>query len=207
MLIDGVRVDLSAVHTVVIPRPGGGVRVKIGTLPYNLDLDDYVPPPAPDEIVKRDDHGRPVRDKNGGPVIVANDRDPGFLRRINAWTRLRRAAIVYFATRQAQSVKFESVAGDEPDKNPEAFFAKVADELNACGFTQGDVELIAAKALKLSNQALGELDLEDYLSDFSPEENSRPGSGTPCGRGKAEAKAAPSSTLSSPPPSGSASED
>jgi hypothetical protein len=196
MKIAGQKIDLNARTTVRIPRPGAVLEIEVHTFPYGFDLEEDLPVPQPPKSPRRDKEDRPIRDADGRLTLFDDFNDAGYVRERKAWARRINAAVFYYATAASGRVQFESLAGQKPPAGDRpamaVYFDKAASELEASGFTPGDVTLVANAAYGLSNM-VPNVDVERYLADFSQGGKSPTDTGSP--DSKTPEKAGPSSTL------------
>lgn len=186
MKIDGVSINARARDTVTIPKPKGkSITVEIEAYPFGFAIEEILPYPPPPVTGVRKRNGQVIRDTDNQPVLIRDEQDSEYRKRIDAIFWLRLAALFYYAVKPVGRIQFESVMDMDQEQEiadrPEQFFRKIYGELRENGFSAGDINIVCDGAQRLSNMLDGNVD--DAMADFSPGENcpqaSSPGS-EPC---------------------------
>lgn len=148
MKIDGYDVNGPARTTVRLDRPGKPLEIEVEAFPFGFDVAELLPFPQPPATGIRKKNGEVLRDAHGDPLIVRDENDPDYRREKDRVFWLRMAAMFYYAVLPCGKVKFET-SGD-PKENPQAFFAKVADEIEASWIASADVDRVIEAVRELS---------------------------------------------------------
>ncbi len=167
MKIDGVDLSARVRDTVRIPKRGRpAIEVEIEAYPFGFDVAEYLPYPLAPVTAARKQGGEVIRDSAGRVELVRNEQDLAYRQARDRIFWMRVAALFYFAVEPIGRIKFATVEGLDPKKEPEKFFALVAEEIKASGLSTGDISLVNEAAERLSN--MGDRRLEEAEADFTP---------------------------------------
>ena len=166
-------------QTVILPRPRGDdwtFTIQPLSLGFHRRLRDRgITPPAPPTRVARDSSGRPLRDESGLAVTTTDATDQQYLDQLERYHQ-RVAVLAVAESFQADThVEFET---SKPDDHAAAdVWTTYADalyaELEAAGFSAGDLILLCNAICRLSNLISDHID--QARSNFSspPTQDSR----------------------------------
>lgn len=149
-------------------RPGGGtiaLRMQPLRLGFARSLRERgIVPPEPPLRVARDSSGRPLRDERGQAVMTAAESDSGYARAVELYHQ--RVAVL--AVVESLEADAEVTFSAQPPAGNDGW-AEYADsvyaEMEAAGFTAGDLVHLCAYACRLSNLAGDHL--RDSVRGFS----------------------------------------
>lgn len=143
-------------QTVTLPRPDGdGWSFTLQPLPLGfhrrLRTRGLLPPSPPARLV-RDSSGRPLRDETGQVVTAADTTDRQYLAELELYHQRVAVLAVAEALRADPRVAFDAPppAADVPEAWTQYADALHA-ELEAAGFTAGDLILLCQAVCRLSN--------------------------------------------------------
>ncbi|MEZ6065171.1 MAG: hypothetical protein R3B90_05575 [Planctomycetaceae bacterium] len=163
MHIRGVNHSGSVSRVISLPRPDGSAwPLTISPLPlgFHRRLREYgLNPPAPPVKVSRDSHGKPLRDEQGLAVTTCDNTDPAYLAEVELYHQRVATLAVYHALQDDPNITFDTRLNGEPghpkSRPNSADWLRAADaihaELEAAGFTAGDLILLCEEVCRLSN--------------------------------------------------------
>ncbi|QDU41038.1 hypothetical protein Mal4_54030 [Maioricimonas rarisocia] len=157
MQIAGCQPATNVTRTITLPR-GDGSTLNLTIQPLSLGFhrrlrERGIVAPAPPRRVARDAAGRPIRDESGLAVMLADDHDPQFLAEIEQYHQRVALLAIPEALAADPQVRFEAQA---PSSDAAAAaWMRYADDLNAeleaAGFTTGDLVRLCTEICRLSN--------------------------------------------------------
>lgn len=156
MQLRGQNRVTSLTQTVTLPRPGGNDwTFTLQPLPLGFHRrlrSRGVSPPAPPVRLVRDSSGRPLRDEAGQAVTTIDTTDRQYLAELELYHQRVAVLAVAEALRADPQVSFDvpPPTGDSSDA-----WTQYADalhtELEAAGFTAGDLILLCQAVCRMSN--------------------------------------------------------
>lgn len=153
MRINGKEVNLRSTTLLELPRSSGpSISLKVASIPVgvNRDYEAINPTPLPPMVVTNKAGGKTERERNY--------EDPKFVQAIEEHTFLR---TLYILTRVLECDT--NVAFDNANNSVEGLRG-IKDELNAAGFSEGDIGKILSTSAAIS-QITGE-DVEKAKENF-----------------------------------------
>lgn len=168
MRIHGHTAPMQHTLTVQLPRSdGGGPLLTLSPLPLGFARrlrEHGVVAPVPPSRVARDPQGRPMRQANGQAVVLQDELDAEYLAERELYHQRVAVLSLVDALRDDPHVVFDTQAADFPhDWKPYA--DRVYGELEAAGWSAGDLVWVCMQVAKLSN--LIETHLSETHADFS----------------------------------------
>lgn len=170
MRIGGQQAKRIGVGRVRLHQPdGNSIELKVQAFPLGFDVDEKFPWPQAPKIKARRTSGSLERDDAGRVVWDLDDRNAEYRKARERTDRVRKACQVAMALVHGDGegeVRFET----DVASGAEAAYLALWDELQASGFTEGDLVVIVYRAKEISNMT--DKALEASLSDFSQAANS-----------------------------------
>ncbi len=158
-------------QTVTLPRADGSdwtFTLQPLPLGFHRRLRDrgLCPPTAPQKIA-RDSHGRPLRDDTGLAVTLADQSDPQYLADLELYHQRVAVLAVVEAFAADPHVHFETPAPSNSERGDAwpGYADAIHRELEAAGFTAGDLIFLCHAISRLSN-LLGD-HLQQARTNFS----------------------------------------
>lgn len=168
MQLRGVNPTASLTRTFTLPRPDGSEWVfQLRPLPLGFQRrlrERGLTPPAPPIRIARDSQGRPLRDEQGLAVTQSDLTAPEYLAQLELYHQRIAVLAVVESLEADPQVSFEAVAPAGHTGWP-AYADALHQELEAAGFTAGDLLLLCQEVCRLSN-LLGE-HLQQVRANFS----------------------------------------
>ena len=169
MRIHGQAFAESYTRRVELPRPdGSSILLTLSPLPlgFHRQLHRWgIVPPQPPTRVARDSAGKPMRDEQGLAVLLADQRDPGYVEQLELYYQRVAVLVLAESLKADPNVTFETPRpeeGRERGRSPHAEdWSRYADalyeELNGAGFSAGDLIWLCNQIAGMSNLAGGHL--------------------------------------------------
>lgn len=156
MKLNGRELSGLARRELLLPRGSGDpIALQVSALPLNFGAIQarLFPLPTPPRVMETDARGAVVRDPGTGRAVMKEDTaDASYVKRLDDQMRRHDAMVVWYALKDDASLVFEcSSNGLSLETDPEKFADALHAELVAAGFSFGDVKLIEAAALSVSN--------------------------------------------------------
>ncbi|MEW4528391.1 hypothetical protein [Maioricimonas sp. JC845] len=157
MHIDGCQPAPAVTRTVTLPR-GDGSALTLTIQPLSLGFhrrlrERGIVPPTPPRRVARDAAGKPLRDESGLAVMLADEQDPQYLAEQEQYHH--RVALLAVAESLAADpqVRFDAQppASDDDAIAWTGYADALGAELEAAGFTAGDLVRLCTEICRLSN--------------------------------------------------------
>ncbi len=153
MKIDGKDVNLLEQKEYVLPRNSGDIPLLLSALPLGFQekIERFFPTPTPPKAPVKGANGKLQRE-NGIVVVTRNVDDPHYKEQVKKMDLLQAIYVVHCALRNDKSINFETDIG-QLETNPQEFYEGIYEELDAAGFTVGDILDITKGTMELSNMS------------------------------------------------------
>lgn len=154
MRIRGVERRSAYTRVCELPRPDGDViRLTMSPLPLGFSRklrECGLWPPLPPSRVARDAGGRPVRDERGQAVTLSDESDREYRRELELYHQRVAVLSVVESLRGDPEVTFDAERPSGTTGWPE-YADAIHGELEAAGFTAGDLVHLCSFACRMSN--------------------------------------------------------
>ncbi len=172
MKINGQTLQRDYSRQVELPRPdGSSVMLRLQPLPLGFHRQvkkQGILAPLPPARIARDSSGRPLRDERGVAIMLEDEHDKTFLEEWELYHQRLAVLIVAKALEVDPTVEFETVHPNQLDDWTE-YADELYAELEAAGFSAGDLIYLCEEVCRMSNLA-GE-HLSQATTDFIPQSN------------------------------------
>jgi len=152
--------ELKNLATVVVRLPRGGEEenalvLTVSALPLGFDdsQDELFPDPVAPKRLVRDGKGNVLRDgtKENRALFEPDFTNPEYRAQATLQDRRKMVLLVYMALRNDPTVEFETTDRFKLEEQPNQFCDSLWREMQEAGITMGDIGIIQAAALLVSN--------------------------------------------------------